>query len=848
MIQELNNLLEYCTVKLTISCNSDPQWGSGFFVAPGLILTCAHVIQCPNGDYVKEGIKVSDRNRRSLPDASLNKLGKEYDLALLRLNLPETINPPCVDLDPEFKPFDSLYTFGYPGVPLDGGGTSVTCESEGIGLEQGKEVILFKSGQIYPGISGSPLLNYRTGKVCGIVKFTRDRDMDLGGGAIPTKVILEQFEELSLLQRRFHQQDKRWSNSLQFQRAGVGIEDAESIEFTAEELDPVKNSSWLSFVALLPVELIKCALREQNLSISELEMVLKGKNVTAARQQLDSFNRSSENQLSSIAGEIRSLEQRQQNLTNKIKNIELMLPPEDPIRKFYIPNQPLGGLHHNPEYDYQRNLYQQELADYKRAQALIPEYKRQKEPIPQQIARLNAELQEIASESNRMRELLEAKIAPARDRDIINLLNQVQTEAFHKLNHVTTELDGFVGLLSEIFLGNYLQSYIYDPSSKILVRDSVQAAAERLNEFLQDNTKNLVRQLLLSAALLNAGNESGRKLLVDIKDYLEQLPLDKMREAKEHSSSITEKKIEMFDFQKYLDEPDPQIQKQQLQSIKIERAKIENRILEVKDFLLATRELKFTTQTKVSKARQIVSDFLDRYENLLMSLNHFQLVWELIEYAANNYRLETSMGVICLNLQELILQKFQHSAKELMKIASKTQFEVPTAIAYINNHESLQFLASQSIVEQHLKDLSTAREKYRKVEAIDLPKQQAKNYKFLLLILHVVAVIPLVNVISLLIVRQQIRRLKPTLTSQEREYQNLARYLFKLCLWFLILQSALIVTFALGYLDNLLLNIEELNEIKVIMISFFYSTSWIISIINLCTLRNYNIQSKKGKS
>jgi hypothetical protein len=50
-------------------------------------------------------------------------------------------------------------------------------------------------------MSGAPLLNQRTGKVCGIVKFTRDRSFDLGGGAIPTRVILEQFPQLREFQQ-----------------------------------------------------------------------------------------------------------------------------------------------------------------------------------------------------------------------------------------------------------------------------------------------------------------------------------------------------------------------------------------------------------------------------------------------------------------------------------------------------------------------------------------------------------------------------------------------------------------------------------------------------------------------
>jgi len=49
---------------------------------------------------------------------------------------------------------------------------------------------------VRPGMSGSPLLNQRTGKVCGIVKFTRDRSFNLGGGVVLTTTILSQFPEL----------------------------------------------------------------------------------------------------------------------------------------------------------------------------------------------------------------------------------------------------------------------------------------------------------------------------------------------------------------------------------------------------------------------------------------------------------------------------------------------------------------------------------------------------------------------------------------------------------------------------------------------------------------------------
>src|SRR5262249_54205479 len=75
-------------------------------------------------------------------------------------------------------------------------------------------LIKFKLDQGRPGMSGAPLLNQRTGKVCGVVKFTRDRSTDLGGGAVPVSVVLSQFEELVELQQQFHQHDKRWRESI----------------------------------------------------------------------------------------------------------------------------------------------------------------------------------------------------------------------------------------------------------------------------------------------------------------------------------------------------------------------------------------------------------------------------------------------------------------------------------------------------------------------------------------------------------------------------------------------------------------------------------------------------------
>ncbi|MBE9129375.1 MULTISPECIES: HEAT repeat domain-containing protein [unclassified Coleofasciculus] len=202
-MSQLEELLQQCTVKLTLPGG----WGTGFFVAPEWILTCAHVVQEVKGEPVRVRWQKQENWAKGVVERSLPE---PYDLALLRVTPPADANPPCVYLDVTIQSRDSLYLFGYPDQDFPNG-CPVTFNCEGLTGDE-PALIKFKLGQVRPGMSGAPLLNQRTGKVCGIVKFTRDRSFDLGGGAVPTRVILEQFPELVEQQRSFHQYDQRWSN------------------------------------------------------------------------------------------------------------------------------------------------------------------------------------------------------------------------------------------------------------------------------------------------------------------------------------------------------------------------------------------------------------------------------------------------------------------------------------------------------------------------------------------------------------------------------------------------------------------------------------------------------------
>ena len=160
--------LQLCTVKI----ESDYDIGSGFFIDKGLIVTCHHVIE----------------------DCSLNQLqiiwqGETYqalkiesnakdDLALITLKINK--KHPCVKLNATINPDDRCSFFGFPENHRDNGMIR-NCEHEGTT----KKLLAFKEGQFEHGFSGSAILNFETGKVCGVVNKTRDSYSNLGGYAIP---------------------------------------------------------------------------------------------------------------------------------------------------------------------------------------------------------------------------------------------------------------------------------------------------------------------------------------------------------------------------------------------------------------------------------------------------------------------------------------------------------------------------------------------------------------------------------------------------------------------------------------------------------------------------------------
>jgi Trypsin-like peptidase domain/TIR domain len=211
MPQSLFNLLTTCTVRIT----SKSGQGSGFFVAPGLVLTCKHVIE--SALNTPSPIAISWHGQTFAAELHALPATNALDLALLQVTIP---HHPCVLLCGGAEPFSKLYSYGYPDIKPEG--ASTTFDSEGwIGTQQ--ELLRLKEGQVRPGMSGSPVLNTATGCICGIVQSTRDRASTLGGEAIMTKVILREFPELEAKQKQFHSQDKSWYDAMTVEQRKAAV-------------------------------------------------------------------------------------------------------------------------------------------------------------------------------------------------------------------------------------------------------------------------------------------------------------------------------------------------------------------------------------------------------------------------------------------------------------------------------------------------------------------------------------------------------------------------------------------------------------------------------------------------
>ena len=179
------DLLPRCTVRVDVG---GARKGTGFFVAPGIVVTCAHVIESQrlspgDTDPVIEIVLSGSGERHAVQRRS----GGDWcddDVTLLQLVSP--LEHSCVLLAGGLLPRDPLHSFGFPDNHPEGIPTNLDAD----GFTGDSRLLRFTEGQVRGGMSGSPVYNARTGAVCAMVNKSTDPRSDLGGYGVRVETLL----------------------------------------------------------------------------------------------------------------------------------------------------------------------------------------------------------------------------------------------------------------------------------------------------------------------------------------------------------------------------------------------------------------------------------------------------------------------------------------------------------------------------------------------------------------------------------------------------------------------------------------------------------------------------------
>jgi len=160
-------------------------------LAPGLLVTCAHVVAGADGGLV-EVRRVGERTTGTVnalhppfadPQQSLYPFP---DLALI--GIAGDVDGLCAPLEEAVPRLgDRLHCLGFSTtLGSSGSAEPATFVFEGLHEVDGGRLFKLAAGATaVPGMSGAPLVNLRTGRVCGLLKTSRDPHQPHGGWGIP---------------------------------------------------------------------------------------------------------------------------------------------------------------------------------------------------------------------------------------------------------------------------------------------------------------------------------------------------------------------------------------------------------------------------------------------------------------------------------------------------------------------------------------------------------------------------------------------------------------------------------------------------------------------------------------
>jgi hypothetical protein len=216
--ERLRELADECLVRVGADLENAPiASGSGVWIAPGIVLTCAHVV--PDGAKGTAEVGWNERIYlgtviEHVPNPQRINLWPSPDIALIRVR--EALDHPCVWLS-EAMPGEQLVALGHSD-PLREGllPASIDVDRGGVQLVSKGRYWQLKSNEITKGMSGGPVLDVGSGAVCGVTTATIGVGADRGGYVVPIESLrllnVALRKEILEAHDRFHGADHRWTS------------------------------------------------------------------------------------------------------------------------------------------------------------------------------------------------------------------------------------------------------------------------------------------------------------------------------------------------------------------------------------------------------------------------------------------------------------------------------------------------------------------------------------------------------------------------------------------------------------------------------------------------------------
>ncbi|MGW4444500.1 trypsin-like peptidase domain-containing protein [Streptomyces sp. NPDC004682] len=187
-------------------------FGTGFLVSGETVLTCAHVVYGHTSVEVVTGTRTVEADVVETVPAERGA-GAVFgfpDLARLRLRSPM----PGIGVwlgDETPLPGHEVVVQGFSRNTLEAGEQPDTLHLVVAG--QSSRFVRLQWDAVVQGFSGGPVLDLRTGRVCGLLKASRDERSPQGGWLVPVEAVRDHFPDLAARNAEAHVPGTDWCDA-----------------------------------------------------------------------------------------------------------------------------------------------------------------------------------------------------------------------------------------------------------------------------------------------------------------------------------------------------------------------------------------------------------------------------------------------------------------------------------------------------------------------------------------------------------------------------------------------------------------------------------------------------------